>query len=105
MIEEEQEIRKTNYVKIFSKQTKGKTIKKGIKNPSYKNKQGKHHSEKNVQKKKIDKTNSVVSLFFERNLQQVNKETNISTQNEKTAKKGETLKTYGNNEKSRKIKK
>ena len=52
MIEEEQEIRKTNYVKIFSKQTKGK---KGFKNTSFKNKHGNIILKKKVQKKKLAK--------------------------------------------------
>ena len=38
--------------RFFSKQTKGKTIRRDSKIPSYKNKQRKHHSEKNFQKKK-----------------------------------------------------
>ena len=55
--------------------------------------------------KKERNKQSSLSFFLKRNLQKVNKETKISTQNEKTAKKRETWKTYGNNEKSRKIKK
>ena len=55
LIEEEPEIRKTNYVKIFLEADKRKNNKKGFKNPSYKNKQRKHYSEKNIQKKEIGK--------------------------------------------------
>ena len=59
MIEEEQEIRKTKYIKTFLDTGKRKNNKKGFKNPSYKNKQRTHCSEKTC--KKIDKKNSVDS--------------------------------------------
>ena len=50
LIEEEPEIRKTNYVNFFEAD-KRKNNKKGFKIPSYKNKQRQHHPEKNLQKK------------------------------------------------------
>ena len=61
MIEEEQEIRKTNYVKIFLEADKRKNKKKGFKKPSYKNKQRKHYSEK---KKTSKKGNWQKKAFF-----------------------------------------
>ena len=52
LIEEEPEIRKTNYVKIFLEADKRKNNKNGFKNPSVENKQREHYSEKNFHPKK-----------------------------------------------------
>ena len=54
-MKKEHEIRKTNYVKIFSEADKRKNNKKGFKNTSYKNKHREHYSEKNFPKRKLAK--------------------------------------------------
>ena len=56
---------------------------------------------KDTYKKKRQKKKKLSSFFFEKKFAQsfFFTKTKISTQNEKTAKKGGTWKTYGNNEK------
>ena len=56
-----------------------------------------HQKKKNLFETKL--------FFLKRNLQKVKKDKNISTPNEKTTKKNETWKTYGNNEKRRQLRK
>ena len=41
--------------RFLKKQTQGKTKRRDSKNPSYKNKQREHYSEKNFQKRKLAK--------------------------------------------------
>ena len=61
----------------------------------------KHKRHQKKRKKKIE-----LSLFFKKEICKTKKKKILmSTQNEKTAKNGETWKTYGNNEKSLKRKK